>query len=64
MDEEAIVAWFARQLSEFYTPVGVQIWLSSPHRQLNGDTALERIRAGRAYDVQAIIDRLRDGSYG
>lgn len=50
-------------LSDFYTPEEIDIWLDRPHPQLNGRSATALIAEGRADDVMAVIDRLREGVY-
>lgn len=55
--------WLADQLHEFYPPEEGRLWLFSPHRLLGGDTPADRIQAGRAQDVLALIDQLRDGTF-
>lgn len=55
--------WLADQLHEFYPPDEARLWLFSRHRLLNGDTPADRIQEGRAQDVLALIDQLRDGAF-
>lgn len=55
--------WLAEELSEFYEPGEARLWLFSRHRLLRGDTPADRIQAGRADDVLALIDQLRDGAF-
>jgi len=55
--------WLADQLHEFYEPAEARLWLFSRHRLLGGETPADRIQAGRADDVLALIDQLRDGAF-
>lgn len=55
--------WLVDQLHEFYDPAEAKLWLFSPHRILGGDTPANRIQAGKAQDVLALIDQLRDGAF-
>lgn len=55
--------WLAHQLHEFYPPDEARLWLFSRHRLLGGDTPADRIQTGRAQDVLALIDQLRDGAF-
>ena len=57
------LAEIKRRLRPFYTEHELEQWLESPHPQLEGDTAMSRLSAGRANDVLAIIDRLESGAY-
>jgi transcriptional regulator with XRE-family HTH domain len=55
--------WLAEQLREFYEPDEARLWLFSPHRLLGGETPADKIQAGNAQDVLALIDQLRDGAF-
>lgn len=55
--------WLTDQLREFYDPEEARLWLFSRHRLLGGDSPADRIQAGRAEDVLALIDQLRDGAF-
>jgi transcriptional regulator with XRE-family HTH domain len=55
--------WLTDQLAEFYEPAEARLWLFSPHRLLRGETPADRIAAGDADAVLALIDQLRDGAY-
>jgi transcriptional regulator with XRE-family HTH domain len=55
--------WLADQLREFYEPDEARLWLFSRHRLLAGDTPADRIQAGKADDVLALLDQLRDGAF-
>lgn len=55
--------FFFSELAEFYSPEEAKLWLFSPHKLLGGDTAAERIQAGKTQDVFAILDQLRSGAY-
>lgn len=50
-------------LSDFYTPDEIDVWLDAPQPLLNGRSATALITEGRADDVMAAIDRLREGVY-
>jgi transcriptional regulator with XRE-family HTH domain len=54
--------YFLTELSEFYSPDEVRLWLFSPHRLLGGETAAARIQAG-TQDVFALLNQLRSGAY-
>lgn len=55
--------WLADQLTEFYEPDEVRLWLFSPHRLLQGDKPADRIHDGATNDVLALINQLRDGAF-
>lgn len=55
--------WLTDQLREFYDPEEARLWLFSRHRLLSGESPADRIQAGRADDVLALIDQLRDGAF-
>lgn len=55
--------WLVDQLGEFYAPAEAKLWLFSPHRLLGGATPAVRIQEGKAQDVLALIDQLRDGAF-
>lgn len=63
--EKALLAleYIIDELSDFYEPREARMWLYSPQRLLEGETPADLIQAGRAGDVIAVIDRLRDGVY-
>lgn len=52
-----------RRLLDYYEPDEVDTWLSSPHPQLGGESALGAIAAGRDREVHAVIDRLDTDGY-
>lgn len=52
-----------RRLSALYSPSEVEVWLQSPHPQLDNETALSAMIRGRANEVTAILDRLEGGAY-
>jgi len=49
------------KLAAFYEPDDVRLCLRSPHPQLDGALPRDLIRAGRAGDVLAVINRLDSG---
>ena len=51
------------QLSDFYEPEEARLWLFSRQRLLKGTTPAEAIQNGRAADVIAVIDQLREGVF-
>jgi transcriptional regulator with XRE-family HTH domain len=55
--------FFLGELAEFYSPEKAKLWLFSPHKLLDGETAAARIQAGKTQDVFAILDQLRSGAY-
>ena len=67
-DTMLVLAWselgrLKQRLLAFYSPAEADGWLGSPHQRLDGDTPLQRIEAGRAEDVWALIDQLESGAY-
>ena len=52
--------YIVEQLADFYEPQEARLWLFSRQRLLGGGTPAELIQAGRAADVIAVIDQLRD----
>ncbi len=50
------------ELAGFYSADEARVWLSSPHRQLDGERPVDRIRQGRADEVRAVIAQFRDGT--
>jgi DNA-binding transcriptional regulator YiaG len=55
--------YIADQLSDFYEPADVRLWLFSRQKLLNGEIPAELIQQGRANEVIAVIDQLRDGVF-
>lgn len=55
--------YIADQLSDFYEPADVRLWLFSRQRLLKGETPAALIQQGRANEVIAVIDQLRDGVF-
>lgn len=55
--------YVAEQLSEFFAPGDVKMWLLSPNQQLAGKRPVDLLAEGKLHDVHAIIERLRDGAY-
>ncbi len=53
----------ADQLSDFYEPADVRLWLFSRQKLLKSETPADLIQQGRANEVIAVIDQLRDGVY-
>jgi uncharacterized protein (DUF2384 family) len=51
------------QLSDFYEPQEARLWLFSRQKLLGGKTPAELIQAGRADEVIAVLDRMRDGVF-
>jgi uncharacterized protein (DUF2384 family) len=51
------------RLSAYYKRHEIDFWLRSPHPQLEGQRACDLILAGRAPEVDAILDRLDAGAY-
>ena len=51
------------ELSDFYSPDDARLWLLSPQKLLDGAAPADMIHAGRADEVMAFIDQLRDGTY-
>lgn len=55
--------YIADQLSDFYEPNDVRLWLFSRQKLLGGGIPAELIQHGRVGDVIKLIDQLRDGVY-
>jgi len=55
--------YIADQLSDFYEPADVRLWLFSRRKLLGGEVPAELIQRGRASDVIRVIDQLRDGVF-
>jgi hypothetical protein len=51
------------QLSDFYKPQEARLWMFSRQKLLNGATPAELIQQGRATEVIAVVDRLREGVF-
>jgi uncharacterized protein (DUF2384 family) len=51
------------QLSDFYQPQEARLWMFSRQKLLDGKIPAELIQKGRAADVIAVIDQLRDGIF-
>jgi transcriptional regulator with XRE-family HTH domain len=51
------------RLMEFYEPADIQMWLSAPHAQLNGEWPADLPAQGRQTEVLAVIARLSDSAY-
>lgn len=47
-----------QKLGEVYLPEGVEIWLNSPNRTLEGQRPTDLIRAGRTEEVRTAVGRL------
>jgi len=52
--------YIVEQLADFYEPQEARLWLFSRQRLLGGATPAELIQAGKADQVIAVIDQLRD----
>jgi len=50
-------------LFDTYKPEGVGIWLSAPHKMLDGRSALDAIREGDVAEVLALVDQLTSGAF-
>jgi transcriptional regulator with XRE-family HTH domain len=55
--------YLAEQLSEFFEPQDVKLWLLAPHPQLNGERPVDLLSQDRFKEVLAVIERLRDSAY-
>jgi uncharacterized protein (DUF2384 family) len=51
------------QLSDFYQPQEARLWMFSRQKLLSGQIPAELIQKGRAAEVIAVIDQLRDGVF-
>lgn len=52
--------YIVEQLADFYEPQEARLWLFSRQKLLGGATPAELIQGGRAAEVIAVIDQLRD----
>jgi transcriptional regulator with XRE-family HTH domain len=55
--------YLAEQLSEFFEPQDVKLWLLAPHPQLNGERPVDLLSKDRFREVLAVIERLKDSAY-
>jgi hypothetical protein len=55
--------YIVEQLADFYEPQEARLWLFSRQKLLGGAIPADLIQAGKASDVIAVIDRLRDSVY-
>lgn len=51
------LAFVVTRLKAYYRPDEIPAWLHARHPQLDGECAIEWIRAGRSEEVLAILDR-------
>jgi hypothetical protein len=51
------------RLTDFYAPEEIRLWLHARHPLLNGERAIDLIRADRTAEVLAAIDRLDAGAF-
>jgi transcriptional regulator with XRE-family HTH domain len=51
------------QLSDFYEPEEARLWVFSRQKLLKGQIPAELIQQGRAEEVIAVIDQLREGVF-
>jgi hypothetical protein len=63
MDTQDDFQRIRERLSAYYRRHEIDFWLRSPHSQLDGQRACDLILAGRAAEVEAIIDRLDASAY-
>lgn len=52
--------YIVEQLADFYEPQEARLWLYSRQKLLGGAIPAELIRDGKAHEVIAVIDQLRD----
>ena len=52
--------YIVEQLADFYEPQEARLWLYSRQKLLDGAIPAELIREGKAAEVIAVIDQLRD----
>lgn len=57
------IEYIADQLSDFYEPDEVRLWLFSRQKLLSGEKPAELIQQGRATEVINVISQLRDGVF-
>lgn len=55
--------FIVEQLSDFYDPQEARLWLFSRQKLLHGEKPADLIQKGRADEVIAVIDQLRDGVF-
>lgn len=56
------VEYIVNQLSEIYTPEGVEIWVHGRNRLLGGTKPIDRLREGDFESVLYAIEQLKSGS--
>lgn len=55
--------YVVRKLDDFYESEDIRKWLNSPHPQLDGQRAIDVIRAGQTEQVLSVLDRLDNSVY-
>ena len=59
----AVLAWLAKELSEFYSPDEAKVWLLSPQRLLGNASPADCLEQGRQDEVIGLIKQLQDGAF-
>jgi hypothetical protein len=59
----ADLRFVVERLSDFYSADEIRLWLHARHPLLDGERAIDLIRANRTEDVLAVIDRLDAGAF-
>jgi hypothetical protein len=50
-------------LSDLYTPIEAQEWLTSEHKLLGGRSPTQLIAGGRTREVEQLIEQIREGVF-
>ena len=61
-DQPAEIAYIRERLSDLYTRYGVEFWLHSPNRLLDGEMPINLVNRGEGERVLAVIERLESGA--
>lgn len=62
-DEIKAIWRLAAEVSEFWSSDQMMAWLTSPHPQFEGKSALDMIEAGRVEDLRRTVQNLAAGTY-
>ena len=62
-DEIKAVWQLAAEVSDLWAPDQMMDWLTNPHPQFEGKSALDMIEAGRVEDLRRTVQSLAAGTY-
>jgi uncharacterized protein (DUF2384 family) len=51
------------RLQDYYSEAEIEAWLEASHPQLDGQSAIGLIRAGKADKVHDVLDRIDNSTY-